>query len=182
MPVQHLATGVLLVRAEVPTETVLETLRELKEQEKWVSATSGVYADNVLVSTEDLTKNGVLTLPGSDPIEWRHESLWFRLSEIVNDEWSTPLRSFSPVGAARYPKGASVEEHQDTGPYNTSRLVTFILYLNEDFKGGEITFPKLGIEYKARSGDVLAFLSEHRHCVNPVTEGERFCLIWFGEV
>lgn len=37
------------------------------------------------------------------------------------------------------------------------RLVTFLLYLNEGYEGGETDFPTAGIRYKGRTGDALYF-------------------------
>jgi hypothetical protein len=37
------------------------------------------------------------------------------------------------------------------------RTVTFLIYLNDDYEGGETTFPRLGWSYKGRTGDALAF-------------------------
>ena len=37
------------------------------------------------------------------------------------------------------------------------RAATFLIYLNEDFEGGETTFPRLGINYRGTTGEVLVF-------------------------
>ena len=37
------------------------------------------------------------------------------------------------------------------------RAATFLIYLNEDFEGGETGFPRLGINHRARTGDALVF-------------------------
>jgi prolyl 4-hydroxylase len=37
------------------------------------------------------------------------------------------------------------------------RVATFLLYLNEDYEGGETDFPELGWRYKGRKGDALLF-------------------------
>jgi len=40
---------------------------------------------------------------------------------------------------------------------NGQRVATFLLYLNDDFEGGETDFPALGWRYKGRKGDALLF-------------------------
>ena len=37
------------------------------------------------------------------------------------------------------------------------RIKTCLVYLNDDFDGGETDFPKLGIKYRGRAGDALIF-------------------------
>jgi predicted 2-oxoglutarate/Fe(II)-dependent dioxygenase YbiX len=100
----------------------------------------------------------------------------------VQEKWKVFLSGFSDFGISRYEKGAGVNDHQDTGPYNTTRVVTFIVYLNDDFQGGQIVFPRVGTQYKPCRGDLLVFLSEHIHRVETVMHGKRYCVIWFGEV
>lgn len=40
---------------------------------------------------------------------------------------------------------------------NGQRIATFLIYLNDDFDGGETDFPKLGWRFKGRPGDALLF-------------------------
>lgn len=37
------------------------------------------------------------------------------------------------------------------------RMVTFLMYLNHDYEGGEIDFPALGLRHRGRKGDALLF-------------------------
>ena len=37
------------------------------------------------------------------------------------------------------------------------RIVTFLIYLNEGFVGGETDFPRLGLRHKGAKGDALYF-------------------------
>jgi hypothetical protein len=43
-----------------------------------------------------------------------------------------------------------VEEHGQ-------RALTVLIYLNEDYEGGETTFPDIGLSFKGRKGDALVF-------------------------
>lgn len=42
-------------------------------------------------------------------------------------------------------------------PVQGQRIWTLLIYLNEDFAGGETAFPRLGYAYKGRKGDALLF-------------------------
>lgn len=59
------------------------------------------------------------------------------------------------------------------------RDVSILAYLNEDFRGGEIDFPQLGVRVKPKKGMAVAFPSNYRyrHAALPVTAGHRFALV-----
>lgn len=68
------------------------------------------------------------------------------------------------------------------------RMITFLLYLNDDYEGGETTFPELGIVNRGRAGDGLFFinarpdLSPDRrmlHTGSPPTAGEKWIVTQF---
>jgi hypothetical protein len=40
---------------------------------------------------------------------------------------------------------------------NGQRVLTFLVYLNDDYDGGETDFPELGVTHKARRGEGLFF-------------------------
>jgi prolyl 4-hydroxylase len=68
------------------------------------------------------------------------------------------------------------------------RKYTILIYLNDDFDGGETEFPVLGIKVKPEKGKAVIFRSvddegniipESRHGGNPVTRGEKWvCNKW----
>lgn len=68
---------------------------------------------------------------------------------------------------------------------NYSRLLSMIIYLNEDYTGGELQFPSAGIdkEYTFETGDVIVFPSHWMfyHGVKPILSGERYAIVaWLG--
>lgn len=77
-------------------------------------------------------------------------------------------------------------ETLDGEPNHTSwRWVTAMLYLNtqgEDFNGGSIVFPRIGIEIPPKAGRLVGFRCDgiHAHEVPPVASGiRRAVAIWF---
>jgi hypothetical protein len=44
---------------------------------------------------------------------------------------------------------------------NGQRVMTFLVYLNEDYEGGETGFPKLGFSHKGRRGQGLFFVNAY---------------------
>lgn len=65
------------------------------------------------------------------------------------------------------------------------RIMTFLLYLNDDYEGGETDFPKAGLRHRGRKGDVLIFANVDSagapdmatlHAGLPPTSGEKWVL------
>jgi hypothetical protein len=65
------------------------------------------------------------------------------------------------------------------------RSATFLVYLNEDFSGGETDFPRAGRRYRGRTGDALVFMNvrddgspdvESLHAGLPPTRGRKWLL------
>jgi prolyl 4-hydroxylase len=68
------------------------------------------------------------------------------------------------------------------------RMITFLLYLNQDYEGGETTFPELGIVNRGRRGDGLYFINSRAdrsadrqmlHTGSPPTRGEKWIVSQF---
>lgn len=68
------------------------------------------------------------------------------------------------------------------------RMITFLLYLNDDYAGGETTFPNLGIVNRGALGDGLFFINAHDdrapdrnmlHTGSPPTAGEKWIVSQF---
>ena len=68
------------------------------------------------------------------------------------------------------------------------RMITFLLYLNDDYAGGETTFPKLGLVNRGVRGEGLYFINAHPdgaadrnmlHTGSPPTAGEKWIVSQF---
>ena len=70
------------------------------------------------------------------------------------------VRAGEPLQVLRYSPGQQYREHSDALPGVTpseQRVLTFLVYLNEDYEGGETAFPKIGLKVGGRRGDGLLF-------------------------
>jgi 2OG-Fe(II) oxygenase superfamily len=66
--------------------------------------------------------------------------------------------------------------------HTPQRDYTALAYLNDDFTGGELVFPDLGIAIAPRAGLLVGFPSNHEfvHAVPKVLSGKRYSLpVWF---
>lgn len=62
---------------------------------------------------------------------------------------------------------------------STERDLSTVLYLNDDFEGGDFVFPDFRIRIKPEPGLLIAFPSTHHylHGVEPVTKGTRYSIV-----
>ena len=97
----------------------------------------------------------------------------------------TDVRAAEPLQILHYAPGQQYHEHSDALPgvaASQQRVLTFLVYLNEDFDGGETSFPQLGIKVRGRTGDGLLFRNAQAdgtpdprsiHAGLPVTRGAK---------
>jgi prolyl 4-hydroxylase len=108
---------------------------------------------------------------------------------------SIPAPHMEPPQIFHYAVGQEIKAHHDflfdgahsygrDGKYTGDRLATFLMYLNEDYEGGELDFPRGGYSYKGKTGDGIFFASQRDgkpdpmslHAARPVISGEKYIL------
>lgn len=77
----------------------------------------------------------------------------------------------------RYSEGQRFKRHRDGRvqlPSGETSLITFMVYLNEDFEGGETQFDEVVVKPKA--GMALCFFHNLKHEGRPILSGEKYVL------
>lgn len=131
-----------------------------------------------------------------DTVEFVHALLQTRIAAACGVD----RRQLEPVAILHYAPGQQIADHFDfvdpdrTPDYaaevarNGQRIVTFLLYLNDDYSGGETEFPRLGIRHRGRTGDALLFVNalanlspdkRTLHAGRPTTHGEKWIVSQF---
>lgn len=107
-----------------------------------------------------------------------------------------PLPVFEPAQIMHYSVGEEFRPHYDflTGDAEGwaaqlqrygQRIATFLLYLNDDFEGGETDFPSIGLSHRGRKGDALFFANVDQtnapdrrtlHAGRPPSRGQKWIL------
>jgi len=129
-------------------------------------------------------------------VELAHVLLQSRMSAACG----IPERHMEAPAVLHYSPGEQIADHFDfvdpksVPDYaaeiarNGQRIVTFLLYLNDDYDGGETDFPKLGFSHRGRTGDGIYFINAlpdmqpdvrtlHAGC--PTTRGEKWIITQF---
>jgi predicted 2-oxoglutarate/Fe(II)-dependent dioxygenase YbiX len=67
---------------------------------------------------------------------------------------------------------------------STDRHLSCVLYINDDFEGGEFAFPDLHIQVKPKPGLLVCFPSDQNylHSVLPVTQGTRYSIVTWARI
>jgi predicted 2-oxoglutarate/Fe(II)-dependent dioxygenase YbiX len=78
-----------------------------------------------------------------------------------------PTVAMEPPRIFHYALGQDIKAHYDRcndavagygeSGYRGDRIVTFLLYLNDDYDGGELSFPRTGFQCKGAKGDAIYF-------------------------
>ena len=172
-----------------------------KNFEKLGSGSENIKVINNFLSEEEC-KNFVTFLKTKEvtvtPIQWDHEfkpiatkkfypSIKESIKYIdpVKDElekaFDVKVNSKS-AAVVRWDEGDKLELHvDDLGTTDYNHMATLI-YLNDDYEGGEIYFPTHGISLKPKAGDLLMFPGNmhYAHGVTPVMSGYRYTIpMWF---
>jgi hypothetical protein len=91
----------------------------------------------------------------------------------------------------RYRPGGLYNHHADSENWVNDRWVrvqdrdfSILLYLNDQFSGGEIAFVDFDFKLKPKQGMLVAFPSDHhyQHAALPVTSGTRYVVVSWGAV
>jgi len=81
-------------------------------------------------------------------------------------------------GLLRYSSGEYYHAHYDGGT-DMGRSISAILYLNDDYEGGEIEFVNFDIKIKPKAGTFILFPSNYayRHIAHPVISGTKYAIV-----
>jgi prolyl 4-hydroxylase len=121
----------------------------------------------------------------NDRVIWENTQFASQLWDMVKDMIPADIDGYEPLGLNerfrfyRYKDGQQFKPHIDA-PFkrNETELskITLLIYLNEDFVGGNTTLVLEGQEIEPKEG--MLFLFEHKimHCGRPVNEGTKYVL------
>lgn len=93
--------------------------------------------------------------------------------------WGVGVNFYEAFNFVKYDgPGTHFKIHADHGPaYVTT--VSVVAYLNDDYQGGEIYFPRFDLTIKPKIGDIVVFPSTYiyEHASNDMISGKKYCIV-----
>ena len=179
IPQEHIEELMLLTNTDDISQATV-----FKEQTK-----PGEEIDKTDGGREDLRIRNTLWYPISqEQVVKLEQGISQAYGVYVQPRYNCEFKNYEPAQFLGYPVGGHYLQHIDgeqinrqTGEWEPAldRDVSFLFYLNNEYGGGEIEFPTLGLTIKPKKGMMIAFPSykEFPHKVHPVTWGHRYTLV-----
>lgn len=96
---------------------------------------------------------------------------------FVKQIWNVDFVEHGGTQILRYGTGGHYVAHSDAGEDLQNRYFSIVCYLNDDFDGGQTSFPYLDYAAVPRSGKAIIFPSKYLHRAEPVRGGEKYVLV-----
>lgn len=147
----------------------------------WARAAVSVFGDDGQFATAHRpeTRRASAFTPADDSVIMRDfsEKLGRLVRPAVKELWRVDLTRHSGTHVVRYEPGNYYAAHTDTGMNLLDRYFTVLCYLNDDFEGGQTSFPTLLYSAAPRRGKAVVFPSTYVHRADPVTRGEKYVIV-----
>lgn len=112
-----------------------------------------------------------------------YDEIYKTLKSCVDDYcryWGINVTYYEVFNFVKYEgEGKEFKIHADDGPMYKA-AVSAVIYLNDDYEGGEIFFPRMdGKVIKPSAGDIVIFPSNYimEHASLPIKEGTKYCVV-----
>jgi len=172
-------TGILSLQL-YDAQACRSLIEQAKQDDAWTAAQVSARAGsgfNPETRTEARRASVLALAAESETKRVFDEKMESIIKPLVNRVWRVSLKQHAETHFVRYAPGNYYTPHSDTGIHRNDRYFTVVCYLNEDFAGGETSFPTLNYRVAPRSGKAVIFPSTYLHCAEPVTSGEKYILV-----
>lgn len=112
-----------------------------------------------------------------------YQTVFDRLRQCVDDYaryWGININFYEIFNFVKYEgEGKHFRIHADDGPHYKC-TVSGVVYLNNDYTGGEIYFPRIdNLKIKPGKGDIVLFPSNYtyEHASLPIEEGTKYAVV-----
>ncbi len=117
-----------------------------------------------------------------------HDEIYAKLKFCIDDYaryWGINVVYYEAFNFVKYEgEGKHFRIHADHGPaYNCT--VSAVIYINDDYEGGEIQFPRLNNHiHTPKVGDIAVFPSNYiyEHASLPMKSGTKYCVVIMTDI
>lgn len=162
-----------------------DEIEKISEYVKKIDISNDLWHNS---ETESKTSNYRVSESYGIPVQTEFDSLVFK---IFNEKVNMYRNDFPLIGdlndegytVLRYSEGGKYKQHCDQtthGP-GATRVLSGIIYVNDDYTGGGIEFSNFKMFLKPTKGTVLLFPSNFvfAHEALPVLSGKKFAIVTF---
>lgn len=113
-------------------------------------------------------------------IQKKYSLLSNKVHQDLNPEETKEIKTFKAFGST-WRQGGHGAAHIDDQPPEEFIEYSTIIYLNDDFTGGDLYFPAMAYNYKPEKYAGVFFISDGdlwKHGISPVESGERSTLLY----
>ena len=128
-----------------------------------------------------------------------NELLHFLIQQKMSAACGVPMTQMEGTAILNYKPGEEISDHFDfVDPSmpdydqeirdNGQRIITFLIYLNDGYEGGETMFTELNLSYKGNTGDGMFFVNaladgssdlRSKHAGRPTISGDKWIISQF---
>ena len=187
------ALGINIYRNAIPKDScqryidTLESHLNGQTRYKWQGAyvTTSEEVDLESRNAKDFKFNSVGLGPKDEQnaeLYKMHTELFQSIRNCVDDYgryWGVGISSYEAFNFVKYEgAGTHFKIHADHGPTYVS-TTSIVAYLNEDYQGGEIWFPRFDLTIKPRVGDIVVFPSTYiyEHASQEMISGTKYSVV-----
>lgn len=105
-----------------------------------------------------------------------------KVKKVLEDSYGVEVISGS-AHVAKWEPGQKLELHVDDLGRTSYNHMAALIYLNDDYEGGEIEFPTHDLSFKLPAGSLIMFPgnANYPHEVKPIISGYRYTMpLWFS--
>ena len=192
---EEIAPGVVVYSDVIPnSENLYKDIEEgmMSAGLQWGAAEVKEGSDPMVnTKTRDTSSIGVSYLGKIDTTisQSISETFFINLNNIFFENFDTIEKDYMSTygigsdwhdqyGILKYGEGQQFTNHIDDHP-SYHRRVSTVYYLNDNYEGGEINFPRFNITFKPKANQMIVFPSTYvyNHSVSPVVQGERYAVV-----
>jgi len=181
--------GVRIIPEFLPLETCQQWVRYFEAQPRQAlgvhgfneSRPSRLSQQSTSGRLSDKVKQGALS-------EQVKQTIQRAFLQQISQEMKRPVAWFENPQVLRYAPGGCYQPHADSDHFIAreriwqkiiDRDVSLLLYLNQEFEGGELNFRQYNYTYKPKTGDLIFFPShgQYAHQALTVKSGIRYVIV-----
>jgi predicted 2-oxoglutarate/Fe(II)-dependent dioxygenase YbiX len=166
-------------------ETVYTTIEKLIDSDinfNWTWARTAGATENLQGAYRTNQEFSISTQLSHETIKKLDDNIFNEITQLVGDYATRyDIGSLTDEGynILKYENGTEYKQHHDCGGIHKDRVVSILVYLNDNYIGGELEFPMFNFKYKPNAGDIILFPSNYTfaHIAHPVTSGTKYAIV-----